>query len=121
MPKTVGDSNEESEDTESSEDEPITLDLQKPIMNFSEEVKTLTFTAPTPGQYRKFKTPFLMVEGTLDPIPERVIKYLPGCCNLAEAAVGQLSLTDLFAAGIALSSFFGGSASEAGDQKNTGA
>jgi len=110
MSKTIGEDDKKEEIAE-IEDELQTLDLEKPINNMGSEISTLTFKPPTNKQYLAFKTPFLLIEGTVDPLPARVVKYLPECCNLAEAAVDQMAPGDIMMAGIILAGFFGGSAS----------
>lgn len=108
MTTTIGDTSKEEKNVpeEVTEDKPEVITLKKPISDMGSMISEVTLTPPTNKQYRKYKTPFLIMDGAADILPDRVVKYIPGCCNIAESTVDNMSPADILVIGLSLSAFF---------------
>lgn len=109
MTTTLGDTSSDEENVpEEVEEElgPQVIKLKHPVKDMGELITEVTLEPPTNKQYRKYKTPFLIIDGVPDILPERVAQYIPGCCNLAESTVNKMSPADILIIGLSLSAFF---------------
>lgn len=108
MSTTLGEANEEENVPEEAAEvhSPEVVKLSYPVTDMGKLITEVTIEAPTNKQFYKYRTPFLFIDGAPDVLPDRVAKYITGCCNLAESTVIKIQPCDMLAIGLALAPFF---------------